>query len=175
MRAGIRRGEFVGEGLTGLDRRLRDERHAILIIRNLDPVKVNRGRLRKLILENESHPVALAHPYLGTRDLVIVGPGFDGLSRSGFPTNYSRCQLVDLYATLETRLEKLIAFPCRLGGKSFDAHLVHLVHCFRCCSGGNRRGIRRHCPTAVVGVRDLACLCGRIVRARGDNAPRNRG
>ena len=43
--------ELVGVALARLDRRLGDERHAVLVVRQLEAVEVDRGGLGELVLE----------------------------------------------------------------------------------------------------------------------------
>src|SRR5215216_305036 len=117
--------EFVRERLAGLDRRLRYERDSIHCIRQLESVKVHCGGFAELIVQNESYAIALADTNLRSWHLIVVRPGFDFLTGSGFPLHLRRSELEYLYAADDSRSEKLVSLPLSLCGKCLDPRLVH--------------------------------------------------
>ena len=104
VRPGIGHREFIGIGLARLDRRLGDVRDTILVVGHLDAVKMDDGRFGQFILEDDTHPVALADPDLRPGHLPVVRPGFGFFSRLHLPLDLRRCQVEDLHSAFQPRL-----------------------------------------------------------------------
>src|SRR6476620_10228258 len=102
--------------------------------------------------------MAFADPDLWTYDLVVVCPGFDRLAGHGFPADLSRCQLVNLYSSLDARAEQLVSLSSSLCWKRLDPSFVHLVHCFFGGRWRERRRVGSHGAAAVVSCTGLARL-----------------
>ncbi len=67
-------GEFVGEALLGLDRRLGHVGRAVHRVRDAHAVPMDRGVLGKLVLYNSPYTAPLRQPDFGPRGLPVVGP-----------------------------------------------------------------------------------------------------
>lgn len=159
MRSWIGRGELVGVRLARFDRRLSDERHAVLVVRQLDAVEVHSCRFAEFVLDVNSNAIAFADADLWTGHLLVVSPCFDKLARRSLPPNLLRSDVEDFYAFFDARLEKLIALAGSLSRECLDASFVHLIHRL---GGGSRRKwcrIGRHRTPAVISVVH-ACLLG---------------
>ena len=109
MRARVRNGELVGVGLPGLDRRLGDERHPILVVRQLESVEVNRRRLRQFVRQINPDPIALTHSDLRPGYLIVVGPCPHSPAGLDLPLDLFAGEIVHLDALLESGLEQLVA------------------------------------------------------------------
>src|SRR5207253_8288824 len=105
MRAGIRYGELVRIGLTGLDRRLGDEGNTVLVVWQFQAVKVDSGRFRQLVLERHANAISFPNANLWTGDLIVVRPGLDRLAGRSLPTNFPRRQLEDFHPIPNSRLK----------------------------------------------------------------------
>src|SRR5690606_41559934 len=132
--------ELVGVRGAGLDGWLGKERHAILVIGNIQNVEVDcRGFIQVVVNEN-ANTVALASADLGPWHLLVEGPCLHELSRPGLPLHLGDGEFEDLYTVLNARLEKLAAFSLSGRGEGLYALLVHAVHLL----GLRNRGARGH-------------------------------
>src|SRR5205085_3380768 len=77
VRARVRNRELVLVRLARFDRRLRQEWNAVLVVRNLQAVKVHARRFRQLVLQVDANAIALANPDLRAGDLIVVRPRLD--------------------------------------------------------------------------------------------------
>ncbi len=67
--------EIVRERLTRRDRLLRQPGHSVHLVRHRDPVPVDRGVFRQLVLYHDPQPIALLCTDLGTGKAIVVEPG----------------------------------------------------------------------------------------------------
>ena len=129
----VRDDELVRVRLTRPHRRLRNERHAVHLIRRLDAVEVNRRRLAQLVLEHNAHAITFTYANLRSRHLIVVSHRRNALPWRDLPLHLTRCKIEDLHALVHARRQELIALPGRLRREGFHGCLVHLVH--RICLG----------------------------------------
>jgi hypothetical protein len=74
-------GELIEEGLTSRDRILGEGSHAIHVVWCVDPVPVNIRAHRRQVGELDLHVVTDVDLDLRARDLAVVSPGVDDLTR----------------------------------------------------------------------------------------------